>query len=371
MKIPFNFTYTNSKVLEDISLAIEGENYIKHCLKQFGSLLKVDKSKLFLCPSCTDALEMIAILTDIKEGDEFILPSFTHPSTVNAFVLRGATPIFVDIDYKTLNLDPAKIEQKITDKTKLILPVHYAGFSCDMTSIMDLAKKHNVLVVEDAAQGLDSYYKKQHLGTIGDFGTISFHRTKNLSCDEGGLVIINNEKYLERAYKVYNFGTNRKEFQEGITPNYIWVDLGSSYQISNLLASVLYSNLRNLEDITKFRIKVWNKYYNFFKDESLVTVPSYTENHNGHIFYILVNPIYHRKVIKNLNQKGIEVCSHFEALHDSSMMQHLPYDALPITNLVTRSLIRLPLFYGIDNSTIEYISKEVLEEITKCQKLKN
>jgi len=254
-------------ILESIhSSKISGDGlFTKKCHQWFEDKLKC--KKVLLTTSCTHALEMCAIILDIKEGDEVIMPSYTFVSTANAFVLRGAKIVFIDIREETMNIDETKIEEAITDKTKVIVPVHYAGVGCEMDTIMDLADKYNLFVVEDAAQGMMSSYKDKPLGTIGHFGTFSFHETKNYtSAGEGGLLIINDEKFINRAEVIREKGTNRSQFFRGMVDKYSWVDVGSSYLMNDVSASYLWGQLEKAEEINQDRLRSWNIYNSNLKE---------------------------------------------------------------------------------------------------------
>ena len=266
MKIPFNkppYTGNEEKyVIESMkSSKISGDgDFTKKCHKWFEE--KLDCKKVLLTTSCTHALEMAAILLDIKEGDEVIMPSYTFVSTANAFVLRGAKIVFVDIRPDTMNIDETKIEEAITSKTKVIVPVHYAGVACEMDTIMDIAKRYNLFVVEDAAQGMMSTYKGKALGTIGHLGAFSFHETKNYtSAGEGGLLIINDENFVQRAEIIREKGTNRSLFFRGMVDKYSWVDIGSSYLMNDVSAAYLWGNLEKADEINQNRLNSWKKYY--------------------------------------------------------------------------------------------------------------
>jgi dTDP-4-amino-4,6-dideoxygalactose transaminase len=312
--------------------------------------------KALLTHSGTGALEMSAILLDIMPGDEVIMPSYTFVSTANAFVLRGATPVFVDIRRDTLNIDEAKIEQAITSKTKAIVVVHYAGVACEMDAIMHLARKHNVFVVEDAAQAIFSTYKKRNLGTIGDIGCLSFHATKNIVSGEGGALLINNTRFVERAEIVREKGTNRARFLRGQVDKYTWEDIGSSFLPSDLLAALLYGQLRRSNRIQKQRKKAWDFYRKSLADgESkgwfeIERKANYEHEHNYHMFYLLLNsPQERTDLIEHLRQKGIYSVFHYVPLHSSpaGLMYGRVSGDLSVTDEVSKRLIRLPLYSGV------------------------
>jgi dTDP-4-amino-4,6-dideoxygalactose transaminase len=270
------------------------------------SIIKNLKVKdALLVHSCTAALEICALLLNIKKGDEIIMPSYTFVSTANAFVLRGGTPVFVDIDSETLNIDPNKIEKAITKKTKAIVTVHYAGISCDMDPILKIAKKYKLYVIEDAAQAILSSYKGRPLGSIGNLATLSFHDSKNIHCGEGGALLINNKKFIRRARIIRDKGTNRDDFNNNIVKKYTWVDLGSSYGLSEINAAFLYAQLLKAKSIIKNRIKIWNNYHNLFyeleKEKKLTRprIPNYAKSY-AHIYYLLVKKSLRDKLIKYL-----------------------------------------------------------------------
>lgn len=328
--------------------------FTKRCHTWFESNLPCKKA--LLTPSCTAALEMAAILVDIQLGDEVIMPSYTFVSTANAFVLRGAKIIFVDIRPDTMNIDESKIEAAITDKTKAIVPVHYAGVSCEMDTIMDIAQRHDLYVIEDAAQGMMSTYKGQALGTIGHLGTFSFHETKNYtSGGEGGLLIINEDKFKERAEIIREKGTNRSQFFRGMVDKYSWVDIGSSYLPSDIQAAYLWGQLEKSDDINKSRLESWSYYYEQLQDLEeagkieLPTIPNDCK-HNAHMFYIKVKDIEVRtQLIQHLTDNGISAVFHYIPLHSSVAGRDLGvfYGNDKLTTVESERLIRLPLYYKL------------------------
>jgi len=338
--------------------------FTQKCTKWFENNLN---SKCLLTTSCTHALEMIAILLDIKEGDEIIMPSYTFVSTANAFVLRGAKIVFVDIRPDTMNIDENKIEKAITDKTKVIVPVHYAGVSCEMDTIMNLAKKYKLFVVEDAAQGMLSTYKGKTLGTIGDFGTYSFHETKNYHCGEGGLLIVNNDNFYHKAEIIREKGTNRSQFIRGQIDKYTWVDMGSSYLPSEFNAMYLYPQLLTADKINSKRLDIWQKYFDGLKylEKSncleLATVPKETR-HNAHMFYIKLKDIKEReKLIKFLKNNDIYSAFHYIPLHSSpfgkSKCEFNGEDRY--TTKDSERLLRLPIYYDLELNTVDIIIKKI------------
>lgn len=329
--------------------------FTKLCHDWFEESLQCEK--VFLAPSCTAALEMAAILIDTKPGDEVIMPSYTFVSTANAFVLRGAKIVFVDIHPDTMNIDESKIEAAITKKTKAIVPVHYAGVSCEMDTIMDIAQRHNLYVIEDAAQGMTSTYYGKALGTIGHLGTFSFHETKNYtSGGEGGLLIINDKKFIERAEIIREKGTNRSQFFRGMTDKYSWVDIGSSYLPSDIQAAYLWGQLEKSERIKQNRLKAWSYYYEQLKELELQekiqlpVIPMFCE-HNAHMFYLKVQDIETRtNLISFLKDSNIMAVFHYIPLHSSIAGKNLGYFSGEdkFTTIESERLLRLPLWYGID-----------------------
>ena len=312
--------------------------------------------KALLTHSCTGALEMSALLLEIKEGDEIIMPSYTFVSTANAFALRGGVPVFVDIRPDTLNIDEKKIENMITSKTKVIVVVHYAGVACEMNKISEIAKKYNLAVIEDAAQGIVARYNGNHLGSIGTFGCLSFHETKNIHCGEGGALLINDKRHEERAEIIREKGTNRSQFFRGQVDKYRWVDIGSSYLPGELTAAFLAAQLEHAKEINQKRLDIWNKYHNIFQDLENTEkvrrpiIPSECE-HNGHIYYLLINKRYNReKVLHKMNELGVNAVFHYQPLHSSPAgKKYGKYSSpLPVTDDISERIIRLPMWIGFD-----------------------
>lgn len=328
---------------------------------------KFNANKVLLTTSCTHALEMAAILADIKPGDEVIMPSYTFVSTADAFVQRGATIVFVDIRPDTMNIDENLIEDAITDKTKAIVVVHYAGVSCEMDTITDIAKRHNLFVVEDAAQGVMSTYKGKALGTIGDFGCYSFHETKNYSMGEGGAILIKDDKYIEKAEITREKGTNRSQFFRGQIDKYTWVDYGSSYLPSELNAAYLYAQLKNADKINENRLNSWNLYYDLLKplaDEGFIELPHIPEEceHNAHMFYIKAKDLEERtKLIKFMKDNEISLAFHYIPLH--SAPAGLKFGRFHGEDVYTTKesdrLVRLPMYYGLSTEEIQYVVKYI------------
>lgn len=354
---------------QNCHLAGDGE-FTKKCQQWLEE--KTSSKKALLTHSCTAALEMAALLLDLKEGDEVIMPSYTFVSTANAFVLRGATPVFVDIRKDTLNIDESLIEAAITDKTKAIVPVHYAGVACEMDTIMEIANSYNLAVVEDAAQGILSSYKGKPLGSIGDFGTLSFHETKNIISGEGGALLINNEKYIEKAEIIREKGTDRSRFFRGQVDKYTWQSVGSSYLPSELVAAFLFAQFNNCQSITNNRLKKWHYYDQLFQRLEIkklikkAAIPNTCQN-NGHIFYIILNNNYCRSdILKTLREDGVDALFHYIPLHSSPAgiefgRQH---GKLENTTHLSEKIIRLPLWTEITKSQQEYVYNALESALT-------
>lgn len=328
---------------------------------------KFHAKKILLAPSATAALDMTALLLNLHKGHEVICPSFTFTSTVNAFVLQGAKPIFVDIREDTLNIDEAKIEEAISPRTKAIYCTHYAGIGCEMDAILRLAKKHRLFVVEDAAQAVNAKYKNQYLGTFGDFGAYSFHETKNFNCGEGGAIVINNKKYIDRAEIIREKGTNRSKFFRGEIDKYTWCDLGSSYLLSEISAAYLYAQLEKMGKITQKRKRLYLRYQSelsFLEKKGFINLPNIPEHctPNYHIFYILLASEKERdRIMKAMKMKGILTVFHYIPLHAAPMGKLFGYrkGQFPITEDVSKRLLRLPLYFDLDEHQIIHISKSL------------
>ena len=369
--IRFNVPPFTGKEMDYIKQAVEAQ---KICGD--GEFTKKDNQwmeerfgakKVLLTTSCTHATELAALLADIKPWDEVIMPSFTFVSTADAFVLRGAVPVFVDIRPDTMNIDETKIEAAITEKTKAIVPVHYAGVACEMDTIMDIAKRHNLVVIEDAAQGVMSKYKGLALGTIGEFGCYSFHETKNYSMGEGGAIVIKNEKDIERAEIFREKGTNRSKFFRGQIDKYTWVDYGSSYLPSELNAAYLYAQLEKADEIFDDRMSSWNRYYENLKELAeqghieLPTIPADCE-HNAHMFYLKAKDLEERTALINfLKSKDILAVFHYIPLHTAPAGQAYGrfHGEDEYTTKESERLMRLPLYYGLKPEEVDYISEQV------------
>ncbi len=366
MKIPFNKPHLTGKEVHYIydavaSGKISGNGkYTKLCQHIFEDHWRFKKT--LLTSSCTDALEMTAILMDIKPGDEIIVPSYTFVSTALAYVRQGAKIIFADSRTDHPGIDEDKMEELITPKTKAIVVVHYAGVACNMDKVMEIAEKHKLFVVEDAAQAIDSFYKNKPLGSIGHFGCFSFHETKNLQCGEGGMLVINDERFIKRAEIIWEKGTNRAEFFRGEVNKYSWVDIGSSFLPSDIVAAFLYAQLEHLDDIQNKRKRIWHQYYENLKplaDKGIIKIPqipNYATN-NAHMFYLVLNSIEQRnELIKKLKEKNIHSVFHYLSLHKS------PYyigkyigKELVMSDHYTDCLLRLPFYYELEEEEINLI----------------
>lgn len=371
--INFNRPPVTGKEIEYLTQAINspklsGDAYFgRKCQSWFEQHLGCGKA--LLTPSCTAALEMAAILIDIQPGDEVIMPSFTFVSTANAFVLRGATIVFVDVRKDTMNIDETKIEAAITDRTKAIVPVHYAGVACEMDSIMALAGKHGLYVIEDAAQGMMSTYKSRPLGTIGHLAAFSFHETKNYtSGGEGGLLIVNDDKFVQRAEIIREKGTNRSLFFRGMVDKYSWVDVGSSFLPSELQAAYLWAQLENVDVINTTRLNHWNYYWQALQplvDKGLIEVPSIPDacQHNAHMFYLKVADLNERTALLTfLNDHGVMAVFHYIPLHSAEAgNRYSRFEGLDVhTTVESERLIRLPLYFNMTEAEREKVALTVI-----------
>jgi dTDP-4-amino-4,6-dideoxygalactose transaminase len=358
--IAFNKPYMTGKELFYIAEAhfnskLAGDGpFTKKCHEWLEN--KTSSKKALLTHSCTAALEMAAILADIQPGDEVIMPSYTFVSTANAFVLRGGIPVFVDIRPDTLNIDETLIEAAITYRTKAIVPVHYAGVACEMDAIMDIAVRHDLLVIEDAAQGIMSTYKGRPLGSIGHLGAYSFHETKNIISGEGGALLINDVRFAERAEIIREKGTNRSQFFRGQVDKYTWIDTGSSYLPGEIIAAFLWAQMGEAETITQRRLAIWNGYHQAFEDLEVrallrcPTIPDYCI-HNAHMYYLLLNGLDERSAfIDNLKVNGINSVFHYVPLHSSPYGMHVGRTVgdMSNTNSISECLVRLPLWPGLE-----------------------
>ncbi|MFT4967485.1 MAG: dTDP-4-amino-4,6-dideoxygalactose transaminase [Candidatus Deianiraeaceae bacterium] len=365
MKIPFNKSNHSENTIRYITEAFQSGHtsgdgkFTKLCNNFLES--KTGAKSALITHSCTAALEMSAIMLNANIDDEVIMPSYTFVSTANAFVLRGLVPVFVDIRQDSCNIDEQLIEQEITPKTKAIVPVHYAGVACEMDTILRIAKKYNLMVIEDAAQAYGSYYKGKHLGSIGEFGTLSFHETKNIISGEGGALLINNEKFIDRSHIIREKGTNRTQFCKGQVDKYTWVDVGSSYLPSDVISAYLYSNLEIDDVIQKRRLEIWQRYYDALKQfEGKITLPfinDYATN-NAHMFYIrFCKPQYRDDFILFMKEKGIMTPFHYIPLHSSpaGVKYGRVSGEMTNTNVASQTLVRLPLYFNLKNEEVEYI----------------
>ncbi len=344
----------------------DGE-FTKKCNAKLEEITKTKKA--LITTSGTSALEMVALLANIQPGDEVIMPSYTFVSTANAFVLRGAKIVFVDIRPDTMNIDEKLIEAAVTEKTKAIVPVHYGGVSCEMDTICNIAKRHNLVVIEDAAQGVMSFYNGRALGSIGDFGCYSFHETKNYSMGEGGAVLVNYSKDVERAEIIREKGTNRSKFFRGQIDKYTWVEVGSSYLQSELNCAYLYAQIENPDIINNDRLKSWNTYYDLLKplaNKGCIELPSIPEGctHNAHMFYIKAKDLTERtKLNAYLKENGISAVFHYIPLHSSPAGKQFGtfFGEDRYTTKESERLLRLPMYYGLKEEDIEKVAKIIKE----------
>ena len=381
-RIPFNRPHLTGRELGYISeahlngqLAGDGQ-FTKRCQKWLEDLGGTRKA--LLTHSCTAALEMAAILCDIGPGDEVIMPSYTFVSTANAFVLRGAVPVFVDIRIDTLNIDETKIEAAITPRTKVIVPVHYAGVACEMDVIMNIAKRNGLYVVEDAAQACLSTYKGRQLGTIGDLGCFSFHETKNIICGEGGALMVNNPEMIERAEIIREKGTNRSRFLRGEVDKYTWTDIGSSYLPGEIVAAFLWAQMEDAYRITEKRKEIWERYDTMLLGFSKYLHTPYVPDHcvhNGHMYYVIIESELQRNyLIEALKMQGINTVFHYVPLHTSPYAKvkgnnELSLVNLPNTEFIAKNLIRLPIWIGLSENQQLQITKILKDQIS--ENLKN
>ena len=374
MRIPFNRPYANGKELAYIQQAIESGHlsgdgpFTKRCHQWLEEMLGARKA--LLTHSCTAALEMAAILADIQPGDEVIMPSYTFVSTANAFVLRGGVPVFVDIRPDTLNLDERLIEAAITPRTKAIVPVHYAGVACEMDAIMAIAERHGLLVIEDAAQALMSSYRDRPVGTHGHMAAFSFHETKNVISGEGGALVVNDPRLIERAEIIREKGTNRSKFFRGQVDKYTWVDVGSSYLPSEIIAAFLWAQLDEAGAITERRLASWDRYHAAFGElerRGLARRPVVPAScrHNAHMYYLLLNDLATRSaMIAQLAAEDVNAVFHYVPLHDSPAGRRFgrTHGELPVTVRAGECLVRLPLWPGVD-AHLERVIERVLAQL--------
>jgi dTDP-4-amino-4,6-dideoxygalactose transaminase len=375
MRIPFNKPGLTGKELHYIAEAhsqckLSGDGYFtKMCHRWLEDASGC--SKALLTHSCTAALEMAALLADIQPGDEVIMPSYTFVSTANAFVLRGGIPVFVDIRPDTLNLDETLIEAAITEKTKAIVPVHYAGVACEMDTIMEIAQRHKLLVIEDAAQGVMAAYKGKPLGSIGHLGAYSFHETKNIICGEGGALLVNAPDLAERAEIVREKGTNRSKFFRGQVDKYTWVDIGSSFLPGEITAAFLWAQIQEAQQITKKRLAIWNEYHDAFEQleqAGRLRRPSIPANcqHNAHMYYLLLDSLEDRSsFITAMTEQGINCVFHYVPLHSAPQgtICSRAIGNLPNTDDLSNRLVRLPLWVGLEKDNVQ---ANIIETAIKC-----
>lgn len=371
MAIRFNFPHRAGNEIKYIKDALEGGRlagdgpYTKKCSDLLESYLVTNN--VLLTHSCTAALEMAAILANVQPGDEVIMPSYTFVSTANAFVLRGAVPVFVDIRSDTLNLDETLVDVAINSRTKAIVPVHYAGVACEMDTIMSIARKRGLVVIEDAAQALGSTYKDKKLGAIGDLAAFSFHETKNIVSGEGGALVVNNSQFFERAEIIREKGTNRSRFFRGEVDKYTWVDVGSSYLPSELVAAFLFAQLQNIDEINRRRMVIWNQYKSMLRNlehDGFITLPVIPDGciHNAHMFYILARTHAEQiALLAALKAKEINAVFHYVPLHSAEAGRKFGRIGSPmtVTEDISDRLIRLPLYPSLTPDSVALVCKTV------------
>ena len=377
MKVPFNKISVTGSEISNIEKAIESGH-----LQGDGKFLRSAESKLrgllgndtaLVTNSCTSALETAAFLCDIKPGDEVVVPTYTFVTSISSFVLRGAKPVFCDINEETLNMDEKALEGLVGPRTKVIVPVHYAGVSCDMDYISNFAGKRGIKVVEDAAQGFMASYKGVPLGTLGDFGAISFHGTKNVICGEGGAIVMKDRSFFDRANFIREKGTNRIHFVEGKIDKYTWVDYGSSYIPSELCAAFLDAQLDFAVGLTEARVAAWKYYFDRLsplEKEGRIKLPKVPKNcsHNAHIFFIIASSEGEKEALSNhLKRLGVATASHYSPLHLSPMAKSLgcPGSPLPVAERVTKTMLRLPIFSSITSEELDYVCDGIFKFYSK------
>ena len=371
MSVPFNRPHMTGKELSYIAQAHQNHKlagdgpFTAACSRWLEQ--RTGTRKALLTHSCTAALDMAAILADIRPGDEVVMPSFTFVSTANAFVLRGGVPVFVDIRPDTLNIDERLIEAAITPRTRAVVPVHYAGVGCNMEAIVDIARRRDLLVIEDAAQGVMSEHRGRSLGAIGHLGTVSFHETKNVISGEGGALLVNDPRFVERAEIVREKGTDRTSFFRGETDKYTWVDIGSSYLPGEIIAAFLWAQLEEAESITSRRIELWNRYHARLEASERagrIRRPIIPEGcrHNAHMYYILLPSAEHRtRLIAHLKGRGISAVFHYVPLHSSPAGKRFGRAAgsMANTDQLSSRLLRLPLWLGLGSDVPDAIAREI------------
>ena len=369
MNIPFNKPYMTGKELWYIAQAhanghLAGDGrFTGQCSRWLEA--RTGASKALLTHSCTAALEMAAILADLKPGDEVIMPSYTFVSTANAFVLRGAVPVFVDVRPDTLNIDETKIEAAITPRTRAIVPVHYAGVACEMDTIMDIARRHGLLVIEDAAQAVLACYKGRPLGSIGHMAALSFHETKNIISGEGGALLVNDLRFVERAEVIREKGTNRSQFFRGQVDKYTWVDVGSSYLPGELIAAFLWAQMEEADAINQRRLGIWSTYHRWFSEAEKAgklrrpVIPGHC-THNAHMYYLLLPDLERRTAfIERMKQVDVQCVFHYIPLHSAPAGREFSraHDGLEVTTDIADRLVRLPLWLGLEDIQVDVIQK--------------
>lgn len=370
LAVPFNKPYVTGRELSYIQEAIENAHlagngpFSRRCTERLGELLG---SPVVLTHSCTGALEMIALLAEIREGDEVILPSFTFTTTATAFVLRGATPVFVDVREDTLNINPDQVAAAITERTRAIVAVHYAGVACDMDQLGALAAAHGTMLVEDAAQGFAADWRESPLGTIGSLGALSFHETKNLISGEGGALVVNDPNFIDRAEILQEKGTNRRAFHRGQVDKYSWVDIGSSFVPSDMIAAFLWAQLEQADWITAQRLRIWERYHRGFaglESAGLLRRPVIPPQvrHNAHLYYLLLPDGAARdEALATLAELGVVAVFHYVPLHSSPAGRRYgrTSGSLAVTDDVSARLLRLPLWVGMDNEAVQHVIDSV------------
>ena len=369
MKIPFNQPLSLDNEMQFLQDAVNRQKfsaggYYSGLCSDLLEKIFPGSQKVHLTSSCTAAMEMTALLCNIKPGDEVIMPSFTHVGTANPFLRAGARIVWCDIDDKSMSIDPQKIEALITSQTRIVVAVHYAGIPCRIEEISNLCQRHDLLLVEDCAMAIGSSYQNQSVGTFGDLAVVSFHETKNVHCGEGGAIIINDVQMLEKAEILMNYGTNKNQYESGKIDHYSWITQSSNFKMSELQAAFLYPQLEILSKINSKRISSWNTYYhlfsNFLPEENLPFIPENVK-HNGHLFYIHTDSYSHRKdLIAFLSKNEIEAVFHYIPLHNAPIWSH-QIVTLPITESKASTILRLPLHYDLKNGNIIFIADKISE----------
>lgn len=372
-RIPFNHPYTTGDEFRYIGEAIENLHlsgngpFSERCARWLEVLLGCERA--LLTSSCTSALEMAMLVADIGRGDEVIMPSFTFVTTASSVVLRGAIPVFVDVREDTLNLDERRVEAAITSRTRAIMPVHYAGVACELDGLSEIAERHGLVIIEDAAQGVSALYRSRSLGTLGDLGCVSFHETKNLICGEGGALLVNREDWVERAEIIQEKGTDRARFLRGQVDRYTWMDLGSSFLMSEINAAFLWAQIEHAEEILARRMAIWRAYHErlaALEATGLLRRPMIPgdRRHNAHMYYVLLEDRDRRdRIIAALAEQSIHALFHYVPLHSSPAGERFGRmaEALPVTDRASERLLRLPLWVGMGESEVERVCR-VLEQ---------